>query len=139
MRNTPKRPGIQVTPISSSTPDGPGIKNPTYKGKNPSDDASDIPIRALPVGGFKPVKTGGGNSAGSRGGGFGAGGRFGRGGWRSSGQNMKNNFLEKTAAQKAESEEKKRRMELKRKAAKTRITAAKTGPNEKQNQLLGGE
>lgn len=140
MRNTPKRPGIQVTPISSTpSADGPGVKNPTYKGKKPSDD-SDIPIRTqpMPVGGFAPDRSKG-SKGNSRGGGFGPGGRFGRGGWQSAGQRMKDNFLAKNANQTRESEEKKRRMELKRKAAKTRIMAVKTGPNEKQNQLLGGE
>jgi len=102
-----------------------------YKGKTPArtvSGESDIKRPPFPVGG-KPGK----------GGGFGPGGRFGRGGWQASGQRMKKNFLAKTAEQEEESKRKRLMLEAKRRAAKTRMSATKKGPNEKQSQLLGGE
>lgn len=132
MRSIPKAPKMRPT-----TPtDGGSIKNPTYKGKTPARTVSgeaDIQ-RPFPVGG-----KGGPKKTPAQGGGYGPGGRFGRGGWQASGQRMKKNFLARTPEQEAESEAKRRQMELKRKSAKTRISALKKGPNEKQSQLLGGE
>lgn len=128
MRSIPKAPKMRPTTPS----DGASIKNPTYKGKKPArtvSGESDIQRPPIPVAG----------KGAGKGRGFGPGGRFGRGGWQASGQRMKKNFLARTPEQEAESEAKRRQMELKRKSAKTRISALKKGPNEKQTQLLGGE
>lgn len=120
--------------MQPTTPsDGASIKNPTYRGKKTPartiSGAADIQRPPVPVAG----------KGAGKGNGFGPGGRFGRGGWQASGQRMKKNFLARTPEQEAESEAKRRQMELKRKSAKTRLSAVKKGPNEKQTQLLGGE
>lgn len=129
MRSVPKIPGVRdkTAPVA----DGPTVKNPTYRGKSAArtvSGESDIQ-RPIPVAG---KGTGKGN-------GWGPGGRFGRGGWQASGQRMKKNFLAKTAEQEEESRRKQAMMEAKRKSVKTRLSATKKGPNEKQSQLLGGE
>lgn len=131
MRSVPKVPGIREK-MQPTVSDGATTKNPRYKGRTVSGE-SDVQ-RPFPVGG-----KGGPKKTPAQGGGFGPGGRFGKGGWQASGRRMKKNFLAKTSEQEEESRKKQAMMEAKRKSAKTRISALKKGPNEKQSQLLGGE
>lgn len=124
------------------------MQNPRYKGKTVRDhnpiepgNQSTAP-RPINVGNTKaepyksPMPVGGKPGKGK---GWGPGGRFGRGGWQASGQKMKKNFMAKTAEQEEESKRKQAMQEAKRKSVKTRLSAIKKGPNEKQSQLLGGE
>ena len=138
MRNARKvPPGIRGK-MQSSVSDGATVKNPTYRGKTPArtvSGAADIQRPPIPVGGKKTPATFGGKNPG----GWGPGGRFGKGGWQASGKRMKKNFLAKTAEQEEESKRKQAMHEAKRRAAKTRISSLKKGPNDKQSQLLGGE
>lgn len=120
--------------IAKKVSDGATVKNPTYRGRSAArtvSGASDIQRPPFPVSGLSSEQRGGR--------GFGPGGRFGKGGWQASGRRMKKNFLAKSPEQEAESKEKQAMMEAKRRAAKTRISSLKKGPNEKQSQLLGGE
>jgi hypothetical protein len=125
MRSVPKQvPSIRNQMQPATPSDGATVKNPTYRGKNKTPVASAVPENRPSI----PVAV---NKGAGKGKSFGPGGRFGRGGWR-------HNFG-KTPAQEAETAAKKRQMEMKRTAAKTRLSAVKKGPNEKQSQLLGGE
>ena len=118
MRSIPKAPGIRDQIASPPTvADGPAVKNPTYKGKEKK--TSETVASKVPLAGKGGPPTFGN-----------AGGRFGKGGWKHSGF--------KTPQQQAESAAKQRQMDMKKRAAKNRLSLKK-GPNEKQSQLLGGE
>lgn len=126
-------PNVRKNRVDSAS-DGAAVKSPMYKGKSKSrtvSGESDIQ-RPFPVGGKGPKKTP------AKGGGYGPGGRFGRGGWQAKARRAGINFG-KTPEQEAESKRKQMMMEAKRRSAKTRLSATKKGPNEKQSQLLGGE